>query len=177
MDDGEFATAERQRCAPEEYYHRKGNLHEIATSLYGFSSMLNPKAALEETSSASFFCFTTGDTIMVIYNKEFQVNIVETKPYNAISIIDTDCDVDFVPHLDNKEPSKEGHKFVPFTGLSRRLDEKTAAELALPDSGSVEKENQTINTAPSMATESEIRSRKHPTEVVWFMLAQHMERD
>lgn len=114
---------------------------------------------------------------MVNYNKEFQVNVVETKPSNAISIIDTDCEVDFVPHLDNKEPSKEWHKFVPFTGLSRRLGEKPAAELALPDSGSVEKENQTINTAPSMATESEIRSRKHPTEVVWFMLAQHMERD
>lgn len=108
---------------------------------------------------------------MVNYNKEFQVNVVETKPSNAISIIDTDCEVDFVPHLDNKEPSKEWHKFVPFTGLSRRQGEKPAAELALPDSGSVEKENQTINTAPSMATESEIRSRKHPTEVVQFMLA------
>ncbi|KAG6770252.1 hypothetical protein POTOM_025928 [Populus tomentosa] len=83
---------------------------------------------------------------MVDYNKEFQVNIVETKPSNAISIIDTDC-------------------------LSRRLGEKPAAELDLPDSGSVKKDNQTINTAPSMATESEIRSRKHPTEVVWFMLA------
>ena len=67
-------------------------------------------------------------------------------------------------------------KFVPFRGLSRRLGEKPAAELALPDSGSVEKDNQTINTAPSMATESEIRSRKHPTEVVWFMLADTTKR-
>ncbi|KAJ6914435.1 hypothetical protein NC651_016643 [Populus alba x Populus x berolinensis] len=44
---------------------------------------------------------------MVDYNKEFQVNIVETKPSNAISIIDTDCEVDFVPRLDNEEPSKD----------------------------------------------------------------------
>lgn len=65
---------------------------------------------------------------MVNYNKEFQVNVVETKPSNAISVIDTDCEVDFVPHLDNKEPSKEWHKFAPFTDLSRRLGEKPAAE-------------------------------------------------
>jgi len=31
-------------------------------------------------------------------------NIVETKPSNGISIIETDCEVDFAPPLDYKEP-------------------------------------------------------------------------
>ncbi|CAK7342285.1 unnamed protein product [Dovyalis caffra] len=81
------------------------------------------------------------DTIKVKYNNlEFRVNIVETKPSNAICIIDTDCEVDFALPLDYKEPeqpvlqstkeetSKEGQKLVPFTGFARRLEEKHAAE-------------------------------------------------
>lgn len=65
---------------------------------------------------------------------------METKPASAISIIDTDCEVDFSAPLDYKEPekktiaklvaalkseereSKEKSEFVPFTGVARRLD-------------------------------------------------------
>lgn len=50
---------------------------------------------------------TTGDTIMVAYNnKKFYIDIVETKPSSAISIIETDCEVDFAPPLDYQEPEK-----------------------------------------------------------------------
>ncbi|CAK7328088.1 unnamed protein product [Dovyalis caffra] len=69
------------------------------------------------------------------------------------------------------EPVKEGQKFVPFAGLSRLLDEKHDTELALPDSGSVKEENQTIKSALSLATESEIKSRKRPAEVVFGSVA------
>lgn len=42
---------------------------------------------------------------MVAYNnKKYYIDIVETKPNNAISIIETDCEVDFAPPLDYKEP-------------------------------------------------------------------------
>jgi hypothetical protein len=42
---------------------------------------------------------------MVAYNnKKYYIDIVETKPSNAISIIETDCEVDFAPPLDYKEP-------------------------------------------------------------------------
>ena len=42
---------------------------------------------------------------MVAYNnKNYYIDIVETKPSNAISIIETDCEVDFAPPLDYKEP-------------------------------------------------------------------------
>lgn len=44
---------------------------------------------------------------MVAYNnKKYYIDIVETKPSNAISIIETDCEVDFAPPLDYKEPEK-----------------------------------------------------------------------
>lgn len=60
-----------------------------------------------ETSLRSYSCLTTGDTIMVAYNnKKYYIDIVETKPSSAVSIIETDCEVDFAPPLDYKEPEK-----------------------------------------------------------------------
>lgn len=44
---------------------------------------------------------------MVAYNnKRYYIDIVETKPSFGISIIETDCEVDFAPPLDYKEPEK-----------------------------------------------------------------------
>lgn len=44
---------------------------------------------------------------MVLYNnKKYYIDIVETKPSSAISIIETDCEVDFAPPLDYKETEK-----------------------------------------------------------------------
>lgn len=50
---------------------------------------------------------------MVAYNnKKFYIDIVETKPSSAISIIETDCEVDFAPPLDYKEPEKPSKAIV-----------------------------------------------------------------
>jgi hypothetical protein len=44
---------------------------------------------------------------MVAYNnKQYYIDIVEAKPASAVSIIETDCEVDFAPPLDYKEPEK-----------------------------------------------------------------------
>lgn len=44
---------------------------------------------------------------MVAYNnKKYYIDIIETKPSHAISIIETDCEVDFAPPLDYKEPER-----------------------------------------------------------------------
>lgn len=60
-----------------------------------------------ETTLRNYSCLTTGDSIMVAYNnKKYYIDIIETKPSNAISIIETDCEVDFAPPLDYKEPEK-----------------------------------------------------------------------
>ncbi|EXB37440.1 Ubiquitin fusion degradation protein 1-like protein [Morus notabilis] len=102
----------------------------------------NPKAVLEK-SLRGFSCLTAGDTIVIDYNgKKCCIDVLETKPdKKAVSIIETDCEVDFAPALDYKEPEKpvvampatkktkeEGReeekevKFRAFTGVGRRLD-------------------------------------------------------
>lgn len=44
---------------------------------------------------------------MVTYNnKRYYLDIIETKPAKAISIIETDCEVDFAPSLDYKDLGK-----------------------------------------------------------------------
>ncbi|KAA8518298.1 hypothetical protein F0562_015819 [Nyssa sinensis] len=90
---------------------------------------------IKSTSSAR------GDTIMIIHeDNQYYIDIVETKPSNAICLIETDCEVEFAPPLDYKEPAEkkpktvfnwvtepatgrdQEPKFKPFTGVSRRLD-------------------------------------------------------
>lgn len=64
----------------------------------------------------NYSCLTTGDSIMVAYNnKKYYIDIVETKPSNAISIIETDCEVDFAPPLDYKEPERQKAAVPPST--------------------------------------------------------------
>ena len=51
---------------------------------------------------------------MVAYNnKKYYIDIVETKPSSAISIIETDCEVDFAPPLDYKEPERSQQPSIP----------------------------------------------------------------
>ncbi|KAF6168467.1 hypothetical protein GIB67_005019 [Kingdonia uniflora] len=58
-------------------------------------------------------CLTTGDSIMVTYNnKKYCIDIVESKPAHAISIIETVCEVDFAPPLDYKEPERPAASVV-----------------------------------------------------------------
>jgi ubiquitin fusion degradation protein 1 len=67
-----------------------------------------------EKTLRNFSCLTTGDSIMVAYNnKQYYIDIVETKPASAVSIIETDCEVDFAPPLDYKEPEKPRQPTVP----------------------------------------------------------------
>lgn len=121
----------------------KGTYVKLQPHTKDFLDISNPKAILE-TTLRNFSCLSTGDSIMVAYNnKKYYIDIIETKPSNAISIIETDCEVDFAPPLDYKEPEKpvsslpnrapaEGQedpaeaepKFNPFTGAGRRLDGK-----------------------------------------------------
>lgn len=62
--------------------------------------------SLEKT-LRNFSCLTTGDSIMVAYNnKKYYIDIIQTTPSSAISIIETDCEVDFAPPLDYKEPAR-----------------------------------------------------------------------
>ncbi|XP_078158749.1 uncharacterized protein LOC144554301 [Carex rostrata] len=122
----------------------KGTYVKLQPHTTDFLDISNPKAILEKT-LRSFSCLTTGDSIMVAYNnKNYYIDIVETKPSPAISIIETDCEVDFAPPLDYKEPERvkpadpvgpaaqedvpEEPKFSAFTGTGRRLDGRPAKQ-------------------------------------------------
>ncbi|CAH2060189.1 unnamed protein product [Thlaspi arvense] len=124
----------------------KGTFIKLQPHTQDFLDISNPKAILE-TTLRSYSCLTKGDTIMVPYNnKQYFINVVDAKPSSAVSIIETDCEVDFAPPLDYKEPEKPQQltpsnkrsrkveeeepiskvpKFTPFTGSGKRLDGKT----------------------------------------------------
>ncbi|KAL8129240.1 hypothetical protein V2J09_018395 [Rumex salicifolius] len=145
----------------------KGTYVKLQPHTTDFLDISNPKAILE-TTLRSFSCLTTGDSIMVAYNnKRYYIDIVETKPSNAISIIETDCEVDFAPPLDYKEPEKivapapfkapapvgeappEEPKFNPFSGAGKRLDGKPSKSLPTPTATSVSREKPLASTSAS----------------------------
>ncbi|XP_018318630.1 ubiquitin fusion degradation protein 1 homolog [Agrilus planipennis] len=105
-----------------------------------FLDITNPKAVLENC-LRTFACLTTGDVIAVQYNqKVYELCVLETKPGNAISIIECDMNVEFAPPVGYKEPQKEQDTeemtidpadlmpepsgFVAFRGQGNRLDGK-----------------------------------------------------
>ena len=82
----------------------KGQFVRLQPHSKDFLDITNPRAVLE-TTLRNFSCLTIGDTIPIHYNnKVYYIDIVEAKPSNAISVIETDCQVDFAPPLDYVEP-------------------------------------------------------------------------
>lgn len=83
----------------------KGSYVKLQPHSTDFLDISNPRAVLE-TTLRGFSCLTVGDTIPIHYNdRVYHINIVESKPADAISVIETDCNVDFAPPLDYVEPS------------------------------------------------------------------------
>ena len=131
----------------------KGSFVKLQPHSKDFLDITNPRAVLE-TTLRGFSCLTVGDTIPIHYNeKTYWINIIEAKPADAISVIETDCNVDFAPPLDYVEPEPvlprsvsqgsartESQKdeepeakpdegsFLAFAGTGRRLDGKPASE-------------------------------------------------
>jgi ubiquitin fusion degradation protein 1 len=73
----------------------KGNYVKIQPQTSDFLDISNPRAVLE--SNLRFFtCLTREDVIAIDYNdKIYWLNVLEVKPGKAISIIETDINVDF----------------------------------------------------------------------------------
>jgi ubiquitin fusion degradation protein 1 len=86
----------------------KGNYVKLRPQTKDFLDISNPKAVLE-TTLRTYTCLTVGDSILIDYNnRRYFIDIVEAKPKDAVSIVDTDCEVDFAPPLDYVEPAPEG---------------------------------------------------------------------
>ncbi|WVZ19168.1 hypothetical protein V8G54_006490 [Vigna mungo] len=152
-----------------------------------FLDISNPKAILE-TTLRNFSCLTIGDSIMVAYNnKKYYLDIIETKPDNAISIIETNCKADFALPLDSKEPEKPiapystgkapaaaedtpaetEPKFKPFSGTGRRLDGKPSKYQPPPvssSSRSKDKKPDVPNVNSQSSTTSSSQSNAHQSQ-------------
>jgi ubiquitin fusion degradation protein 1 len=91
----------------------KGTFIKIQPHSSDFLEISNPKAVLE-TSLRSFTCLTEGDTIVIDYNGKFYyIDILEVKPDKAVSVIETDVNVDFAPPKDYKEPDYNAKPATP----------------------------------------------------------------
>ncbi|CAG0882407.1 unnamed protein product [Darwinula stevensoni] len=75
-----------------------------------FLDITNPKAVLENA-LRNFACLTTGDMIAINYNnKVYELCVLETRPGNAVTIIECDMNVDFAPPIGYQEPKKMDSK-------------------------------------------------------------------
>ncbi|KAG6413461.1 hypothetical protein SASPL_126172 [Salvia splendens] len=193
VDDGESIATRGRLCASEKCNSSKGYIRKIATTHKGFLGYFQSKSYVKpewfhlETTLRNFSCLSTGDSIMVAYNnKKYYIDIIEAKPSHAISIIETDCEVDFAPPLDYKEPERpsapvstgkapaEGQeppeesepKFNPFTGVGRRLDGKGLKTGSPPVSSSVPQDRCANTSAGGTGTASSSSSQtaKAPTQ-------------
>ncbi|WCJ34043.1 ubiquitin fusion degradation 1 [Euphorbia peplus] len=141
----------------------KGTYVKLQPHSVDFLEIRNPKSVLEDCLCRKFFCLTVGDTIKINYNnKDLLVDVVDAKPAFAICIVDTDCEVDFAPPLDYKEPVKDVKEVceevkssgsVPFSGVGRRLDGRPVLSSSVG-------ENSQVVEVKRMATESENRPTK-----------------
>lgn len=70
-----------------------------------FLDITNPKAVLENA-LRNFACLTTGDLIAIKYNQRiYELCVLETKPGDAVSIIECDMNVEFEAPVGYKEPT------------------------------------------------------------------------
>jgi ubiquitin fusion degradation protein 1 len=69
-----------------------------------FLDITNPKAVLENA-LRNFACLTSGDVIAITYNdRVYELCVLETKPEDAVSIIECDMNVEFAAPVGYSEP-------------------------------------------------------------------------
>lgn len=87
----------------------KGTYVKLRPQSKSFIDIANPKAVLENT-LRSFSALTRGSTIRIHYNqKQYDIDVVDIQPrdHGAISIVDTDVNVDFDTPADYVEPVRQ----------------------------------------------------------------------
>ncbi|KAF6141168.1 hypothetical protein GIB67_018258 [Kingdonia uniflora] len=88
-------------------------LYCILFAYVGSGKFFSRKGVLLFKELRNFSYLTTGDSIMVAYNNEkYYIDLVKSKPAHTISIIETDCEVDFAPPFDYREPERPAASVV-----------------------------------------------------------------
>ena len=106
MED--LAITEGENITIEKVSPPKGTYVKLRPHKTDFINLSNPKAILEKIMSKDYPVITQGQTIAINYvelNKVFRIDIVETKPAEIISIVNTDLNVDFDEPIDYVPPT------------------------------------------------------------------------
>lgn len=86
-----------------------GQFIKIQPQSTAFLDISDPKAVLENA-FRNFSCLTKGDIFTFMYNDQvYEMAVLDTKPVNdknAISVLETDLEVDFAPPIGYEEPSR-----------------------------------------------------------------------
>jgi ubiquitin fusion degradation protein 1 len=99
----------------------KARLVKLRPQTKDFIELADPKAFLEHQLRL-FSCLTKGDTVVIFHEglrKNFHVDVLDLKPADACSIIETDLTVDFAAPLDYVEPVRPAAAASPASGRSR----------------------------------------------------------
>jgi len=81
----------------------KATFVQLQPHLTKFTELSNPRVVLERA-LRNFSCLTKGDRIVIAFkDTKYELDVKEVKPGNAVSIIETDVNVDFFEPKDFKE--------------------------------------------------------------------------
>ena len=98
-----------------------GRFIKLQAQSPSFLDISDPKAVLENA-FRNFACLSTGDIFTFSYNDQvYEMAVLETKPENekrAISVLETDLEVDFAMPLGYEEPKRVSGSSTPGTGTA-----------------------------------------------------------
>ncbi|KAF7586571.1 Ubiquitin recognition factor in ER-associated degradation protein 1 [Aspergillus hancockii] len=98
-----------------------GQFIKIQPQSTSFLDISDPKAVLENA-FRNFSCLTKRDVFTFAYNDQvYEMAVLETKPANntnAISVLETDLEVDFAPPVGYEEPQRPSGTSTPRSGVS-----------------------------------------------------------
>src|SRR5215471_3575516 len=101
-----------------------GRYTKLQAQSTSFLDISDPKAVLENA-FRNFSCLTKGDVFTFSYNDQtYEMAVLETRPQtdqNAISVLETDLEVDFATPLGYEEPKRGSGTSTPRSGVSGGL--------------------------------------------------------
>ncbi|KAH1550492.1 hypothetical protein KXX57_009473 [Aspergillus fumigatus] len=101
-----------------------GQFIKLQAQSTSFLDISDPKAVLENA-FRNFSCLTKGDVFTFAYNDQvYEMAVLETKPSNntnAVSVLETDLEVDFAPPVGYEEIQRPSGTSTPLSGVSGKL--------------------------------------------------------
>eukprot|EP00923_Selenidium_pygospionis_P035004 GHVN01060978.1.p1 GENE.GHVN01060978.1~~GHVN01060978.1.p1 ORF type:complete len:260 (-),score=37.32 GHVN01060978.1:544-1323(-) len=110
----------------------KGTYVKLQPCSVEFLDLDNPRVVLEQA-LRNFAALTKGDIINIEHiDKTFNIEIIECRPAAAISVIETDVEVDFAPPQDYVEPTPNATVNVPVSSAQPWMDKLEGGVRRIP---------------------------------------------